>query len=295
MHDGISSMEWALFLEDIEKYRGKKVENYHYIVDTYDKDLTKKKNFEKEEFTYLYFGCEFCEYKIPRTGQMKDFFQICKEERLFPVFVTPVVTDYGISKIQEYLDVLMDENDLSIVVNDYGVLELLYNAGAIGRIIAGRVLDKLSHESRASMQELYQYYGRDGLEYATTPGILSDSHKTALKKYDINRYEFDVPKVGLQLKEAGLHYSLYWPLSYITTGRVCPFRAMDRRGVDKFLVGSPCTVRCKNVMIERRSLTGDMENHKYVLQEGNTIFYINDNDVIGNFSHWFDRMILQVL
>lgn len=295
MHDGISSMEWALFLEDIGEYRGKKVESYHYKVETYDKDLNKRKIFENKEFTYLYFGCEFCEYKIPRAGQMEDFFRLCKEERLLPVFVTPVVTDYGISKIQEYLDVLMNENDLSIVVNDYGVLELLYNAGGIGRIIAGRVLDKLSHESRASMQELYQYYGQEGLEYATTPGILSDNHKDALKKYDINRYEFDMPKVGLQLKESGLHYSLYWPLSYITTGRVCPFRAMERKGVGKFLVGSPCTVRCKNVMIERRSLAEDMGKHKYVFQEGNTIFYINDDDVIGNFSQWFDRIILQAL
>ena len=102
LHDEIKTMEIALFLNDIKKYHGKKVCDYRQNIGTIGKNglkwanqlLSEHEMFVNQEFTYLYFGHEFCEYRIPGPEQVREFLQICRSDNLLPVFVTPVVSDF---------------------------------------------------------------------------------------------------------------------------------------------------------------------------------------------------------
>lgn len=302
MHDEINYMEFALFLNDLSKYKGKNIRMYRQSIGNYVENglqsinylLREHELFENQEFKYLYFGNEFCEYRIPKSNQVKNFLEICEKEELIPVFVTPVVTDFGLERIDDCLKYLNSYNGkLSIVVNDYGVMELLKRDNIKFEIIAGRILDKLSHESRASYEDLYKYYDKEGLKYAMTPGILSKSHRKVLDKYNVVRYEFDFPKIGI-VTSTKTRLSLYWPYSYETTGRVCLFRSFDKVGNKKFLVGSHCKINCKNVIVERVTTSNKTNAKYYLFQVGNTMFYLNETIDLNQISTIFDRLIIQV-
>lgn len=304
MHDEVGMMELALFLNDIKKYRGKKVCKYEQNIGNCDKNgiewvnrqLREQEIFINQEAAYLYWGNEFCEYRIPWPEQVAEFLQICEMDGLLPVFVTPVVTDYGIERVAACLEQLsLYEGKAGIVVNDYGIMELLHKSGKKFDIIAGRALDKLSHEARASHEELHGYYGEEGSRYAAVPGILSASHRKALEKYDVGRYEFDCPKVGFAADDIEEGLSLYWPYNYETTGRVCVFRSMDKAGTEKFLVGDPCRMQCRDMIAERVRVSDAADQRYYLLQVGNTIFYIDDTVQFDQISETFDRLILQIL
>ena len=255
-------------------------------------------------FTHLYFGAEFCEYLLPSRTELEEYIRISKDTGLFPVFVTPVVTDYGISRLVESFDYL-DAQDIqyAVVVNDYGVLTLLDTQHSVCEIIAGRVLDKTSHDPRIPEDELLQYYSPAGIRYACEPGIESGRSTDILSKMGICRFEFDLPIVGLELKSTKAHHSLYWPFHYLSTGRVCIFRSINKTGKEKFLVGDiPCNRPCKKLELElRKPLNGYHFEHgirkssQYLMQKGNTLFYLYENPNISQQFTQFDRIILQIL
>lgn len=304
LHDELESMELALFLNDVKKYCGKKVCAYRQSIGNCDENgltwvhkvLGEYEIFVEQEFTYLYYGNEFCEYRIPSPGQVEEFLQICKRDCLLPVFVTPVVTDFGIERITACLDILSSyEGKVDVVINDYGVMELLKKIDKKFGMIAGRVLDKLSHEARANHAELQEYYGKEGMKYATIPGILSEKHRKVLEKYGVNRYEFDCPKVGFDAEGVEERLSLYWPYNYETTGRVCVFRSLDKVEKEKFLVGDMCKMKCMSMIAERIRVSDTTNEKYYLLQAGNTIFYIDHTADFQQISKVFDRVILQIL
>lgn len=304
MHDEVEIMELALFLDDIKKYRGKKVCRYEQSIGNYDKNgiswvnrqLREHEIFMNQEARYLYWGNEFCEYRLPGPEQVKEFLQICEKDELVPVFVTPVATDFGIERVAACLEQLfLYEGEIGVVVNDYGVMELLHKGRKKFNIIAGRVMDKLSHEARASRAELNEYYGEEGVKYAAVPGILSSRHRKVLDKYGVSRYEFDCPKVGLIADDIEEGLSLYWPYNYETTGRVCVFRSIDKVGTEKFLVGDQCKMQCGDMVAERIRASDATDQIYYFIQAGNTIFYIDDTIDFSQISEIFDRLIFQIL
>ena len=191
-------------------------------------------------FTYLYFGAEFCEYLIPSQQDLEQYVEICRANDLRPVFVTPVVTDRGLDRLRECFDHL-DASGIpyAVVVNDLGVLQLLCSRPRVPELIAGRILDKTSHDCRISENEMGAYYSASGMRYASEPGILSDHSTGILAPLGISRYEFDLPKTGLDLKRSGSGRGLYWPFHYLTTGRVCMFRALGKTGRRNFSSDKP--------------------------------------------------------
>jgi len=292
-------MEIALLIDDISYYKGANIESYKLSWGS--KNNRVFKSIEKAllyvgdiKISYLYFGNEFCEYRIPTVDELKKFLELCDKEKIKPILVTPPVTDKGVRQINTLIEYMVEKNVcIDIAVNDYGVLELLNEKHIDNRIIAGRILDKTSHDSRATSERINRYYGRAGLMIARTPGIVSRQTKKIFNEYAIDRWEFDLPKVGLDLPE-GINKSLYWPYSYLTTGRVCSMRAIGLEGKYRYLVGSDkCKQICRWIQIEKhKPLNGyNNESDLVLFQRGNTIFYLYDGE--NEFEN-FDRLILQL-
>lgn len=300
-------MDIALLINDPKEYYGSVLTAYcnnwgslnNGLAAAYKKAL----DYLGEEcrINHLYFGSEFCEYLIPDTIMLRVFLEICKKDKLNPVFVTPPSSDYGVKKLEENLLYLKKKLDYcEIVINDLGILELAHDICPHFKFTIGRILDKTSHDSRILSQDIEAYYGQDGLRFARTPGILSNSTDKIFRKYNIVRYEFDFPKVGLEVN-GNFKFSLHFPYQYLTTGRVCLFRATQHKNKHKFLVGSEkCCQVCTNVQAElRKPINGFVvENGKkisdtYLFQRGNTIFYLNESEDLFMGNTMFDRLILQ--
>lgn len=294
-------MEIALLIDTNEEYRGNFISDYNLI---WGSDANGLKSICKKidkivsnKIDYIYFGNEFCEYRIPSVEQLSKMLDICNNNNLTCVLVTPVVTDFGINQIANLLDYL-DQNviSLDIVVNDMGVLELIRQKGYLGKIIVGRILEKSSHDCRATKKELDEYYGENGMKFAKTPGVISVFSKKVFERYGVYRYEFDLSKVGIELPFNG-NYSLYWPYSYLTTGRVCMFRSLDLNEMDKFLVGDKvCGRKCLQYKVEKRKpINGysvDKAVDMFLFQKGNTLFFINED--VEDYLGYFNRLIIQL-
>lgn len=299
-------MELALLIDDYSDYKGRNVGNYDLRWGSPNNGLNNMMRFyskyENHFFETLYYGNEFCEYRLPSINQISSVIELCKKDGLKLAIVTPVVTDYGIHRIEQILNYLEDNKiDHEIVVNDIGVLELIRERNMTCKVVLGRVFDKLSHDSRASIDDLYLYYGNKGLEFAKTPGVVSNSSRELFEKYGISRYEFDSPKVGLKIP-SGINSSLYWPYNYLTTGRVCLLKSLTLSDNKKFLVGdSKCECLCKTYRIEKRKPVngyaienGERITDVYLFQKGNTVFYLNDNRITDQCIDQFNRLVIQV-
>lgn len=300
-------MELAIYISDISKYQGCQIENYQFKFGNPDNqdimkayELIVKKY--PHEITHLYFGAEFCEINIPTESELEEFIKICKEDDLSPVFMTPPVTDYGIEKIDDCLKFLYNKFDkLAVVVNDLGVLELVNRKYSHVEIIFGRILDKMSHDPRILEININDYYGENGLKYARTPGNISHYSLGIMKKYSANRIEYDLPKTGIELLNDEMTFSLYWPFSYLTTGRVCLFKGMYQH--DKFIVGNhKCGRLCKNIDLELKKPLmgfqveyGKKINELTLFQKGNTVYFLNDQSLFLDAQKWFDRIVVQIL
>lgn len=314
MHDDLGEyMETALFISTIDQFKSCFLGDYQFAFadsksNHVDAAYNRMCSFVQEnniiKFSHLYFGVEFCEYLIPSVESLARFADICMGNDLFPVFVTPVVTDYGIDRLEKCFAYLNNQlTHYGVVVNDIGVLHMIQSCSRTIDIIAGRVLDKTSHDCRIPEAELANYYSSAGMRYASEPGVLSEEHINVLSKLGVCRYEFDLPITGLRLRNTSAHYSLYWPFQYITTGRVCLFRALTKTGKNRFLVGSDqCSQPCRGFELElRKPLNGYSfefgirKNNNYLYQKGNTLYYTYDNPNIAQQLAQFDRIIFQIL
>lgn len=283
LHDDIV-MEIALLIEDEKEYKGNCICDYSFEWGSKNNGLGKAyeliDKYKDEVIHYLYFGCEFCEYKLPTIVQLEHIVELCVIDELKLVLVTPVVTDYGVSCISDLLKYLVEQNiDADIVVNDVGVLQLLKSSMFKGKVILGRVFDKISHDSRSTDEGIDKYYGDNGKDFAMTPGVISKHALSIYEKYGVDRVEFDLPKMGINLPDQ-FNFSLYWPYSYLTTGRVCLLRSINYEGREKFLVGSGCGRACLEYKIEKRKPINGTDSGKgsemFLFQRGNTIFYLED-------------------
>lgn len=301
-------MDFAVFIDGPEDYHGKKIKPYLRIWGSNTNGLQDVyKNcldiFPKDaEITHLYFGSEFCEYRLPLPGKIREILTLCEKEKIIPVFVTPPVSEYGIKYLEDNMDnVFSFGKDIEVVVNDLGVLEYIYSYYPDVSLAIGRLFDKTSHDPRILSQDIELYYGVEGIKFAQTPGILSYYYLKTLSRYHINRYEFDFPKVGLSVN-GEFNYSLYWPYQYLTTGRVCMFRAIQYRGREKFLTGGEkCSEPCRMLKAELRKPVngfvvenGRKIDNMYLFQKGNTLFYLNESRDIFMGNTTFDRLIIQI-
>ena len=302
-------MDSAIYIRELSKYCGRNLANYNYRFgesnfNGIDEAFEKLRQFFPAEIRYLYFGTEFCEHLIPEEEEIRKWKKICECDNLVPVFVTPMVSDWGLNRLKMCFDLISTElQEAEIVVNDYGVAELIRSSYPGLKIIFGRMLDKLTHESRALANEFEDYYGVKGIQYAVHPGNVSGYSQRAISIFQVKRFEYDLPNVGILLPPNSFHYSLYWPFSFLTTGRVCMFHSFEEEGVNRFLAGyHSCRKICRTTdLVLRKPLNGfrtkdgKFTNELNLFQKGNTIFYLADNRATIQSLPQFDRIVIELM
>jgi hypothetical protein len=240
----------------------------------------------------LYFGNEFCERRLPKLAELKKAAGYCRKHKLLFSLVTPYLTDIGLKKLIKLFDWLKNTRPRTeVIINDYGLLNLLHQRYPKLTPVLGRLLTKQKRDPRIAslinaQPEKHTFFKR-GDEYFIVfskkiPQELSGYFREAninvpvirsfLKKYRIDRAEVDnlLQGIKLNIPKKGLSVSLYLPYGYITTTRLCSADPMRKE--KKFF----CRISsCENSCLR---YTEELKNKfmPTLYKKGNTIFFKND-------------------
>jgi len=250
-----------------------------------------------EKYSRLYFGNEFCEKLIPSVTDLRNTLGFVMNKRLDFSFVTPYVTNIGLNKLKILFELLEDKKaDCEIIVNDWGVLNLVNRKYSSLTPVLGRLLTKqkrgpslirlLKREPNPRPRvfkdsvnpkikyvvfqkklplELDPYY--KGANTSSVP-IIHDF----LLSQRIQRIELDNTAQGLflELPKDKICASIYLPYIYITTAFFCPTAGCDKKRLS-FLKRKPCDKECQRYIFTLRHKAMP----KVIFLKGNTQFYKN--------------------
>ena len=252
-----------------------------YLAALYEKPLAL---IREGAVSHLYFGNSFCQYRLPSVNEVRDVLNLCEIHKLQFVLLTPPLNDTGIARCQAYLDFLEDIGQaVPVVVNDLGLLALLRARCYLGEIIWGRVLDKTTRDIRMTSDERRRYYSASGYDYARSLASTSEPYRQFLAQWGVARVQYDC--AAYPLFGGNLHYDLIYPTEYLTTGRMCLFRATTRTKNNRFSIWGNCVRPCQNAIellvrpMDRVMLRDDGSRSLFleVVRYGNTLFCLHSD------------------
>lgn len=178
-------------------------------------------------YNRVYFGAEFCQWRIPAASSVVRTYERTRELGMGFTLLTPWVTDAGLRKLATLFRALSEASGgdaarPEVVVNDYGVLDLLKEGRYRLMPVLGRLLTKQKRCPR--IPGLMEDLPEPGRELFLHAGIEDPVSVRYLKSFGIRRVELDNPLQGMsvRLKEAGLRGTVYTPYAYVTVTRHCP-------------------------------------------------------------------------
>jgi hypothetical protein len=268
-------MELALFIrreKDIGFIENPNSSRFYNALDQKVLDLINNQGFNR-----LYFGTESCENCMPNVDSVRKAKEIALKKGIAFTLVTPVCTEYGIDYLANHVLQHINNIDVEITSNDFGVFHMLSQMGFKGDIVMGRMLAKskkwplgdvpdefkesLSH-SPFGLIEYQEYLHNKGVSV-----IELDNR--------IEGYNFDLDKLPFNI---GLHM----PFVYLTSGRMCFLSGQEKNNEERFGIIKGCKRYCD-------SQTVRLNNQFY--SNGRAVYGVNNN--IENLEkHKIDRLII---
>lgn len=262
------------------------------------------KNITQNLFDYterIYFGQETCESLIHPLEEVRQALTYCNSNEFQFTLVTPYCGPKGIDKIIPVLQFLnSQEVEIEVVVNDFGILYLLNTEYTNLIPVLGRLLTKTKRDPRFSLSgyELStrsvknpSKVGENQKRALQMAGISPMSeYKDMLKDKGIERIGVDsVPQgydAGL-IKKSDFSYDIYWPWSYITSGRNCAVAAYTQPEKSFHPTDNSCSFQCRSFQF---SFTSDKRMY-YSVQRGNAVWM--DSEALHEelFKIDFDRLV----
>lgn len=212
-------------------------------------------------YSRAYFGEEFCQYLIPSAGNVRKALSASEREGLDFTLLTPYVSESGIDKLKVVLRVLPDGTE--VVVNDYGVLELMRDCNL--EPVLGRLLHKFKRDPRISA--LKKKLPKTAVDYFLSSNLSQDRFRDFLREEGIGRVEVDNFPYGLDLGDWEGHLTVYHPYVYVTTTRYCLTKTYSTGDYSIGCDGRHCLRRD----FRMRHPSFDVE----LLLRGNAVFFEN--------------------
>jgi len=217
-------------------------------------DLTK--------YTYLYFGTEFCERKIPSLDFAKKIFDYAIENNKVPVLLTPPLTNNGLKRYLKLIEELKEkEKKFEVTINDSGLLLELQDFGL--KLNLGRLILKMKKGPEITSGAL--------LESADNFKDSSLSNPLFMKFYQnqkIKQFETDLPPQGINLPD-NQPVTMYLGNTVISLTRRCIYPGIDTEEYNYDI--KECHYECKSCTI--------LKNTKYYSQP---IYVIGNAELIKN-------------
>lgn len=198
--------------------------------------------------------------------------------------VTPYVTEEGLDGVKGLLERLAEQQpQAEVVVNDWGVLQIIVENYPFLTPILGRLLNKVLRDPRI-VTHLKNSQSK-ALENYRRSSLAGEPMEALLKQYDVRRIELDLPPQGLDegLMDSGYDLSLYLPYGVITSGRICLLHSWGLEEKEKFrpFLGG-CDRKCRYFWLEMSDPSHQVKKSKEwsILQKGNTVFYREERDFL---------------
>jgi hypothetical protein len=229
----------------------------------------------------LYFGQEFCEYLIPSCDDMSRALTFARSSGWQLTYVTGYVTDAGLAATRRNVEWLARHDPTcEIVVNDWGVLDLI--AGQFPAItpVLGRLLIKQQRMARytnktppINMRGINSVHSAVLAEQIAALRQLNLSipeYRARLTRLGVRRFDLDIVPQGVELpKDAwGFGVSCYYPWGYVTGGRNCYTAGMLDSRRSYVVMGSSCPAPCRGMNRSAKVVTFPQPP----VQRGNSVF-----------------------
>lgn len=196
-----------------------------------------------EGHSRLYFGCEFCERRIPSESELSNAIGFASSNRVSFSFVTPFVTEKGLQALSSLFELL--PRDSEVIVNDWGVMKALSSSFDFP-LSLGRLLTKQQRDPR--IPGFFNALPPDMRSRLRSCAVDSDAYSSFLKDFGVSRVEIDPLLHGLDVRFTELKASIYTPYSFVTATRFCRFASCDK-GVS-FSKIRPCSQLCRSESFE---------------------------------------------
>lgn len=207
-------------------------------------------------FSYVYIGNEFCERRLPSKELCEEVYRHCNVNGKKLVLVTSYCSSSGVDAIERLLKMCSQANVHfdEIVINDYGVLELLKQIEYETVRILGRLLTSRYYED-----------AKNNISSFFPDAFLSFLKANTITAVECNAHEHWM-HVARQLETENMSAHLHYPYQYITTSRYCS----TAKAYSGYLKDTQemCNYECENIY--------GVLNNKYFGSrlhiEGNTYF-----------------------
>ncbi|MDP8234628.1 MAG: hypothetical protein P9M06_07555 [Candidatus Saelkia tenebricola] len=238
--------------------------------------------------TRIYFGNEFCEHLIPGINETSQMIKLCKERNIKLSYLTPYVTDLGIKRLLvvfEFLNSLGFKGE--VIVNDFGVLELIRNKKYDFKLVLGRLLNRQKRGPR--LANILNKLPADLIEHFSSTYLDREEVILLLSELGIERIELDNLPLGIgRPSMSKIKASIYYPFVYISTTRLCPTNKAFRQNFRLRLI-EDCKAECRicNFKLRHKSIPGDL------ILKGNTYFLYWDKLPSNLGELGIDRIVFQ--
>lgn len=261
------------------------------------------------EIGYVYYGSEFCAYRIPSVKEWKEIADLCLHYGKTLVMLIPPMNVRAEKTIMDLIHEITSQYGslkIEIAVNDFGVMEQLAcsNIRENISIRLGRVLDKTFHDSRASDREMSDIFSKSKIRWYEDLCWLPAMTARVLNRYSVTGVDIDIPSIPSMCmsKQHDNRYSvgIFVPYSYCTTGGLCQMQNIGIPSERKFDIQQlSCMQSCRRYYeilrkkcIASTNICESTESISY--RFGNTIFYLRETgpDMIVNAGS-VDRLIFE--
>ena len=227
------------------------------------------KNLENlvREYDRIYFGGEFCQQRIPTDREMERILDLAKKQEKKLTLLTPVCNDAGIARIRDIVEKygkLLADFGFEIVINDWGVMELLNDYPQITKV-AGRSL--LHYKKDPRIRKLPVIPEELKYNVAQSGYMQAFLRENGCERVELDNVDYLLEDIG-QISE--MSFSVYVPYVYVTTTRMC--RMQDENIYNTTNELKPrvkCDRKCEKYMLELKN----QDIGESILVRGNTQFY----------------------
>jgi hypothetical protein len=267
--------------------------------------------FQKSGFDFklmynrIYFGNETCERLIPDTDELEKVYTQLTGQGIPLTYVTPYTGPDGIKKIEQNLHYLNAFNDIEVVFNDWGVLHLIEKKFPNLEPVFGRLMIKSKRDPRFSESPYsihpYKIEKLDKVARKQVESIIGNSleipgYTEFLSGKGIGRAGFEtLPSESEDIKKqfkkntSGMQFDLYWPWTYISSGRNCQIAAYTQPAGKIHPAGKKCYYQCRDYEFGFSSDKQMLES----VQRGNAIWMNTTKMLMEYIKYDFDRLVYQ--
>ncbi len=231
----------------------------------------------------LYFGSEFCHYRLVDAEDLLRAYEASREAGYAFTFVTPYLPQSGLQRLASCLAALAERlkrdgvATVEVVVNDWGVLNHLKQHYPCYKPVLGRLLNKMIRDPRVT-----QHYNRSGAPVQANTALkqasfTQNAFRTFLREAGVQMIELDNTLQGIEwdlAEEDDLALAVHLGFGCVATGRTCLVGSLHVEEQDKFRGHIVCKQQCRRYtaeMVNRHPRISDLPQR--VFQKGNSVFY----------------------